>query len=170
MDDFGYIEHVTEKQMFQVWNWGAPDSFVPGESRWELVSCFCSGAVSAAASRAALWDELQVDTQGERNMQEENRDDNYQENQVKESVKSQQGEQKENMEKENIGQTSTRVEESVLFDEEEVMTETTGVKLDKVDIFFLDLKLFLDSVRLFLKNTECTGQPTFNDQEVFRIR
>ncbi|KAI3363560.1 hypothetical protein L3Q82_012169, partial [Scortum barcoo] len=38
----------------------------------------------------------------------------------------------------------------------------------KVEDFFPDLKLLVDSIRFFLKNTGEPGQPGFTDQEVYR--
>lgn len=50
------------------------------------------------------------------------------------------------------------------------LQDTKGMRSVKVENFFPDLKLFIDSVRLFMRNTGCTGQPSFTDQEVFRLK
>lgn len=40
----------------------------------------------------------------------------------------------------------------------------------KVENVFPDLKLFLDSVRFYVRKPSETGQPGFTDEEVFRLR
>ena len=40
----------------------------------------------------------------------------------------------------------------------------------KVEDFFPDLKLFLNSVKMFMKNTESTDQPTFSEQDGYRLK
>ncbi len=50
------------------------------------------------------------------------------------------------------------------------LQDTKGVRSVKVERFFPNLKLFHDSVRLFMKNTESIGQLTLTDQESFRLK
>jgi len=50
------------------------------------------------------------------------------------------------------------------------LQRTKGLRSVKVEEFFPDLQLFLDSVKLFMKNTEFSGQLTFTDQEIFRLK
>ncbi|KAI3372192.1 hypothetical protein L3Q82_007049 [Scortum barcoo] len=47
------------------------------------------------------------------------------------------------------------------------LQETKGMRV-KVEDFFPDLKLLVDSIRFFLKNTGEPGQPGFTDQKVYR--
>ena len=39
-----------------------------------------------------------------------------------------------------------------------------------MDNYFPDLQLFLDSVKVYMKNTEEFGQPVFSDQEIYRLK
>ncbi len=47
------------------------------------------------------------------------------------------------------------------------LQDTKGMRSVRVDDFFLDLKMFLDSVKLFMKNTD---RSTFSDQEIYRLK
>lgn len=46
------------------------------------------------------------------------------------------------------------------------LQDTKGMRSVRVD----DLKMFLDSVKLFMKNTDRSDQSTFSDQEVYRLK
>lgn len=50
------------------------------------------------------------------------------------------------------------------------LQDTKGMRSVRVDDFFPDLKLFLDSVKLCMKNTDRTDQSIFSDQEVYRLK
>lgn len=50
------------------------------------------------------------------------------------------------------------------------LQDTKGMRSVRVDDFFPDLKMFLDSVKLFMKNTDRSDQSTFSDQEVYRLK
>lgn len=50
------------------------------------------------------------------------------------------------------------------------LQETKGMRLVKVEEYFPDLQLFLDSVKFFSKNAGCPGQQAFTDQEVYRLK
>ncbi|KAI3357943.1 hypothetical protein L3Q82_016340, partial [Scortum barcoo] len=49
------------------------------------------------------------------------------------------------------------------------LQDAKGMRV-KVEDFFPDLKLLVDSIRFFLKNTGEPGQPGFTDQEVYRLK
>lgn len=69
------------------------------------------------------------------------------------------------------GDTQLDVESAYSFTRiQSFLQRTKGMRSVKVDDVFPDLKLFLDSVKLFMKNTDHTGQSTFTDQEVFRLK
>lgn len=50
------------------------------------------------------------------------------------------------------------------------LQETKGMRSVKVENYSTDLKLFLDSAKLFMKSTDSIRQPTFTDQESFRLK
>lgn len=50
------------------------------------------------------------------------------------------------------------------------LQDTKGMRSVRVDDFFPDLKMFLDSVKLFMKNTDRSDQSTFSDQEIYRLK
>ena len=50
------------------------------------------------------------------------------------------------------------------------LQDTKGLRQVKVDNYFPDLQLFLDSVKVYMKNTEEFGQPVFSDQEIYRLK
>lgn len=50
------------------------------------------------------------------------------------------------------------------------LQDTKGMRSVRVDNFFLDLKMFLDSVKLFMKNTDRSDQSTFSDQEIYCLK
>lgn len=50
------------------------------------------------------------------------------------------------------------------------LQDTKGMRSVRVDDFFPDLKLFLDSVKLCMKNTDRTDQSIFSDQEIYRLK
>lgn len=69
------------------------------------------------------------------------------------------------------GETQMDVESVYSFTRiQSFLQRTKGMRSMKIDDFFPDLKLFHDSVKLFMKNTERPGQPTFTDQEIFRLK
>lgn len=217
VDDFDYTVHVTS----------------------ETMKCFGCGIVGhvirSCPERAG---------EPQRTVQEENRDDSDQENEQTENVASDQNAQDVLKEDLNVGQTATRVAESVLFNEKDALLDTEisklstkrknpenkskteqvtkvsktntmscssqsdnvlmntqesecdvsgdtqidvesaysftkiqsflqrtkGLRSVKVDEFFPDLKLFIDSVKFFMKNKENSGQLTFTDQEIFHLK
>lgn len=49
------------------------------------------------------------------------------------------------------------------------LQDTKGLRM-RVDFFFPDFKLFLDSIRFYMRKPSEPGQPGFTDQEVFRLR
>ena len=50
------------------------------------------------------------------------------------------------------------------------LQDTKGMRSVRVDDFFPDLKMFLDSVKLFMKNTDRADQLFFSDQETYRLK
>lgn len=50
------------------------------------------------------------------------------------------------------------------------LRDTKGMRAVKVEEHFPDLQLFHDSVRYFMENSADLGQPSFTDQEIFRLR
>lgn len=69
------------------------------------------------------------------------------------------------------GDTQMDVESAYSFTRiQSFLQRTKGMRSMKIDDFFPDLKLFHDSVKLFMKNTERPGQPIFTDQEIFCLK
>ena len=50
------------------------------------------------------------------------------------------------------------------------LQDTKGLRQVKVDNYFPDLQLFLDSVKVYMKNIEEFVQPVFSDQEISRLK
>ena len=68
-------------------------------------------------------------------------------------------------------ETSETLESAYSFTRiQKFLQDTKGLRQVRVDNFFPDLQLFLDSVKVYMKNTEEFGQPAFSDQEVFRLK
>lgn len=69
------------------------------------------------------------------------------------------------------GDTQMNVESAYPFTKiQSFLQRTKGLRSVKIDEFFPDLKLFIDSVKFFMKNKENSGQLTFTDQEIFRLK
>ncbi len=50
------------------------------------------------------------------------------------------------------------------------LQDTKGMRSVRVDEFFPDLRMFLDSAKLFMKNTDRSDQSSFSDQEMYRLK
>lgn len=238
VDDYEYTVHVTSETMkcFGCGSVGhqirlCPERVVGSRAAANVIE----PPLVRAERRASLPDKAQEI------VQEESRDDISQENEGRESATCENEVQDDLKEDSNVGQTATRVAESVLSNEDEVLMDvnvsklstkrkktenksnvdqvikiskmvemsssqsddglmntqesncsentqfdvktayslnkiqsflqtTKGMRSVKVEDYFSDLKLFLESVKYFTKNTEGPDQSTFTDQEVFRLK
>lgn len=79
----------------------------------------------------------------------------------------------ERQESEYEGSSDTQVDMDCAYPFSKIrsfLQSTKGMRSVKVEDFFPDLKLFLDSVRLLMKNPEQSDQCIFTDQEIYRLK
>lgn len=79
----------------------------------------------------------------------------------------------ETQESEYEGSSDTQVDMDCAYPFSKIrsfLQSTKGMRSVKVEDFFPDLKLFLDSVRLLMKNPEQSDQCIFTDQEIYRLK